>query len=179
MESWAQRSGDLELRLLSPDLGSLRWTWPPAPLLPEAQILLFDGGALLGWSEPQGMESPLDPGGATLAPLKQLGVSFMAAFLTGEGIEEFLQINNFWEDRHGRAEEGLLGGMPARLRRSGTKARSLIWMTAQGRLDCRWETQLGGRRIRLDIHLEEGGKIRLVTRRPKNMDWEPQDLFFQ
>ncbi len=163
---------------MNPRLGSLRWTWPPAALLPEAQVLLFDGEALLGWSEPQGMESPLDPDGASLAPLKELGASFLEAFLTGQGIEEFMQVSDSWDDR-GSVEEGLLGGAPARLKRSGSRARSLIWMTAQGSLDCRWETQLGGRRIRLDIRLEEGGKIRLVTRRPETERWEPQDLFFQ
>ncbi|MBC8366375.1 hypothetical protein H8E52_03100 [bacterium] len=174
-----QRSGKLELRILHPKLAALRWTWPSLPLLPEAQVLLFDGGQVLGWTEPEGVASPLDPDSRFLRPIVDMGPGFLQAFFMGQGLEVYFTDVQGGVDRGWVSETGKLGGDSAQLLRSGSKAHRLIWRSSQGLLDCSWESQLSGRRIRLDIRLEDGGRFSLVTKRPKEMSFEPQDLFFQ
>ena len=174
-----QRSGKLELRVLNSKLAALRWTWPSLPLLPEAQVLLFDGAQVLGWTEPDGVESPLNPDSRLLEPIVEMGPGFLQAFLLGQGLEAYFTDVQSGEDRGWTCDRGSLGGDSAELLRSGSKARNVIWRTSQGHLDCSWESQLSGRRIRLDIQLEDGGRLSLVTKRPKEMSFDPQDLFFQ
>ncbi len=174
-----QRSGSLELRILNPKLASIRWTWPSLPLLPEAQVLLFDAGQVLGWTEPEGVGSPLAPDSRFLQPIAEMGPGFLQAFFLGQDLETYFENVETSRDRGWISETGTLGAEPAELRRSGNVAKRLIWRSSQGLLDCRWESQLGGRRIRLDIRLEPGGRLSLVTKRPKEMSFEPQDLFFQ
>jgi len=177
-EGWLHRSGDLEFRMIGPRLASLRWTWPRMSMLPEAQCLLFDGGELLAWSEPADREALLDPKSRRLAPLKELGAGFMLAFLRGEGLERFFEQGSLGQWRGWTLDEGLLGGSPALLRRSGSRARSLRWSRPEGDLNCRWESELSGRRLRLDIRMEGGGKLVIRSRPPEARSIEPQDLFF-
>lgn len=178
-QGFGQRSGSLELRLLNPKLASIRWTWPTLPLLPQAQVLLIDGGQILGWTEPEGVESPLSPDSRFLAPIAEMGPGFLQAFFLGRDLETYFENVESRIDRGWIVDSGTLGGEPAELRRSGNKAKRLIWQSSQGLLDCRWESQLSGRRVRLDIRLEAGGRLSLVTKRPEEMSFEPQDLFFQ
>jgi hypothetical protein len=179
MQSFVQRSGDLELRVLNPELAALRWTWPPIPLFPRAQCLLFDGQEILVWSEPEGLESPLDPNSRQFSSLRPLGVEFLVSFLTGQGLEAFIENQESDVISGWNLKTGLLGGFRAELKSSGSTARRLIWHLPQGRLDCRWTQELGGRRIRLDIRPESGGKIRLRSRSPEITEMTPQALFFQ
>jgi len=177
-EGWIHQSGRLEFRQMGPRLGSLRWTWPDLPLLPESQVLLLDGETLLGWSRPEGI-NPIDPEGRRLEPLRRLGAGFLAALLSGERLQDHFTAPVQREQGGWRRIEGELGGSPAVLTLVGPRARLLLWNLPEGRLQAQWDRELSGRRVRLEIRFQDGGMLEIRSRAPEPRLWRPEDLFFR
>ena len=178
MRGMVSAGGSVTLRLMDARRVSLRVELPPLGALPEAQLLLRDGEALLLWTEPISARSLIGQDDVLMAPLRRLPASAWLALLTGEGLAAHVEVAERRRQRGYTLLVGTLGGWPVSLRGGKDVARSLRWESPEGTIRLAWRPLPEVRKVLLTLSIDGRVDLRLLLKRPREKKIDPDDWFF-